>query len=132
MSPRLQKDVDASEEAELERLEHRLVHGGADGEAGVEEVGVSPVDVQVDEAASLRGDALVAVTSDGDSNGVVVQGAAQRREQLESKKFGNGGFRGSSKINGLLPRGGAGLKTKVPKRKDFGAMNWVECADRIN
>ena len=29
MSPRLQKDVDRSEEAELQRLEHRLPHGGA-------------------------------------------------------------------------------------------------------
>ena len=49
-----------------------------------------------------------------------MESAAQRREQLESKKFANGGFRRASKINPLLPRGGAGLKTKVPKRKTFG------------
>ena len=124
MSPRLQKDVDVSEEAELQRLEHRLVHGGADGQTGeVQVAGGGAVNVQAEEADSSGGELLVAVECDGESKGavVVVQGAVQRREQLESKKFGSGGFRGASKINALLPRGGAGLKTKVPKRKDFGA-----------
>ena len=112
--PTVAKGVDATEEAELQRLEHRLVHGDADGEAGaVELAGGGAVNVQAEEAdASISTDA---------GAGVVVQGAAQRREQLESKKFGNGGFRGASLINALLPRGGAGLKTKVPKRTEFGA-----------
>ena len=52
--------------------------------------------------------------------GVVVAGAKQRAEQLDSKKFVHGGFRDSHKVTGLQPRGGAGLKAKVPKRKDFG------------
>ena len=60
----------------------------------------------------------------GGAGGAVVQGAAQRREQLETKKFSmGGGFRGSDH----QPTAAAwwcwtaGLKTKVPKRKDFGA-----------
>ena len=59
----------------------------------------------------------------GGAGGAVVQGAAQRREQLETKKFSMGGFRGSDH----QPTAAAwwcwtaGLKTKVPKRKDFGA-----------
>ena len=34
--------------------------------------------------------------------------------------FSNGGFRETAKITGLMPHGSGGLKTKVPKRKDFG------------
>ena len=59
------------------------------------------------------------VHEDG-SAGVVVAGAKQRAEQLDSKKFVNGDFRDSHKDTRLQPRGGAGLKAKVPKRKDFG------------
>ena len=36
--------------------------------------------------------------------------AKQRAEQLDSKKFVQGGFRDSHKVTGLQPRGGAGLK----------------------
>ena len=53
--------------------------------------------------------------------GAVVSGAAQRAEQLSSKLFANGGFRDSAKIFKLLPRGGAGLQAKVPRRKNYGA-----------
>ena len=42
-------------------------------------------------------------------------------DRLSSKLFANGGFRDSAKIVPLLPSGGAGLKAKVPKRKDYGA-----------
>ena len=52
----------------------------------------------------------------GSVQGTVVQGAAQRRNQLVSKKA----FRRASKIRDLLPPGSAGLDTKVPRRKDFG------------
>ena len=52
--------------------------------------------------------------------GVVVQGAVQRCGQLETKLFKHGGFRETSKIVPLMPQGGAGLKTSVPRRKDFG------------
>ena len=51
---------------------------------------------------------------------MVVVGAKQRAEQLDGKKFVNGGFRDSHKVTRLQPRGGAGLKSKVPKRKNFG------------
>ena len=51
---------------------------------------------------------------------VMVQGAAQRSQQLQSKIFGHGGHRPTSTIAGMMPRGGAGLKQKVPKRKEFG------------
>ena len=40
---------------------------------------------------------------------MVVQGAAQRSEQLASKMFDSGGFRETT-IRDLMPRGGAGLK----------------------
>ena len=51
----------------------------------------------------------------------VVQGAAQRRDQLVSKMFVHGGCRPTEKMTGLLPHGGGGLKTKVPKRREYGA-----------
>jgi hypothetical protein len=51
----------------------------------------------------------------------MVQGAVERRKCVEAKMFTNGGFRSSSVVGKMLPRGGAGLKNKVPKRKDYGA-----------
>ena len=42
----------------------------------------------------------------------MVQGAAQRHEQLDSKMFGKGGWRESFKIASLMPHRGSGLKTK--------------------
>ena len=40
--------------------------------------------------------------------GVVVVGAKKRAEQLDGKKFVNGGFRDSHKVTRQQPRGGAG------------------------
>jgi hypothetical protein len=51
----------------------------------------------------------------------MVQGAVERRKCVEAKMFTNGGFRSSSVVGKMLPHGGAGLKNKVPKRKDYGA-----------
>ena len=47
---------------------------------------------------------------------------AQSSAQSSStrRSFVHGGFRDSHKVTGLQPRGGAGLKAKVPKRKDYG------------
>ena len=62
-SPRFEKDdVTKDKEAELQRLEHRLVHGGTDGEASEVQVAGSGavVDVQAEEAASSGGELLVA------------------------------------------------------------------------
>ena len=51
----------------------------------------------------LGGDANLAGEHEVDSGeqGVVVQGAAQRRNELESKMFRNGGHRDSSIIAGM-------------------------------
>ena len=89
-SPRFETDVNKDNETELKRLEHRLVHGGADAEAGeVQVAGGGAVDVQAEEADSSGGESLVAVDGDAQSKGVVgvvVQGAVQRREQLEEAR----------------------------------------------
>ena len=47
---------------------------------------------------------------------------ASTQHELESKLFTHGGFRETAKIEGLLPHGGGGLKSKVPKRKEFGEV----------
>ena len=95
----MQRDVNDGEEAELRRLEGGVqVDGDADGVEAAEQA--PPVRAQA---------------------GTMVSGAVQRAEQLSSKLFANGGFRDSAKIVPLLPSGGAGLKAKVPKRKDYGA-----------
>ena len=93
----MQCDVNVREEAELRRLENGSQVGG---------------DVM------LRGDAAEPPVVP--AGGAVVSGAVQRSEEISSKLFENGGFRDSANIVKLLPRGGAGLKAKVPKRKDFG------------
>ena len=105
----LQKDVNEAEEAELRRLENGATAGG-DGDR--------PASPQTGGGASGGDEPSGNVHEDG-SAGVVVAGAKQRAEQLDSKKFVHGGFRDSHKVTGLQPRGGAGLKAKVPKRKDF-------------
>ena len=111
---RLEKDVDAAEERELRRLEDTGTPVAA--EADLQAVDGGP-DAGLHEEASLPGGLLVEAQSDVWSIGDVVEGAAQRSEQLESKKQ----FRPSAKITGLMPHGGAGLKAKVPKRREFGA-----------
>ena len=73
-----------------------------------------------DDAALPPADAAPA-SSEEAGGGVVVQGAAQRSEQLASKMFDSGGFRETATIRDLMPRGGAGLKNKVPERLRFGA-----------
>ena len=126
-SPRLQSDVNEEEEAEQRRLECgssadpfplALSHEGAN---------VISVDGETngDVAALLLGTAgdtgaSVVQNAGVPSHGTVVQGAAQRRDQLVAKMFSQGGFREAAKISDLLPHGSAGLKTKLPKRKDFG------------
>jgi len=91
----LQDDVNEREQAELRRLEgaSQVVRRGGAAAA-------PPVHAQ---------------------GGAVVTGAVRRSEQVSQKLFASGGFRETSKIKKLLPRGSAGLKAKVPKRKDFGA-----------
>ena len=89
----MQCDVNVREEAELRRLENGSQVGG---------------DVM------LRGDAAEPPVVP--AGGAVVSGAVQRSEEISSKLFENGGFRDSANIVKLLPRGGAGLKAKVPKR----------------
>ena len=64
--------------------------------------------------------AAVVTAVDGTAIEVMVQGAAQRRDTLESKKFANGGYRSSLTIAGLQPRGSGGLQGKIPKRRSFG------------
>ena len=96
----LQRDVRKDEEAELRRLEHG-----------------SPGDGEVD----AGGGALTVAPPVQAEPGTVVSGAVQRSEQVSQKLFPSGGFRESAKIKKLLPRGSAGLKAKVPKRKDYGA-----------
>ena len=90
----LQRDVNEREEAEMRRLEGGSQVGGD----------------------AMHSHVLVAqpVQAEG---GAVVSGAAQRTDKL----FANGGFRDSAKIFKLLPRGGAGLQAKVPRRKNYGA-----------
>ena len=87
----MQCDVNVREEAELRRLENGSQVGG---------------DVM------LRGDAAEPPVVP--AGGAVVSGAVQRSEEISSKLFENGGFRDSANIVKLLPRGGAGLKAKVP------------------
>ena len=99
----LQRDVNEHEQAELRRLE-----GGSQVGADMMQQGVPMPCTNAAEPAQPRG------------GGAVVSGAVQRSEQLSSKFFANGGFRESAKIVKLLPRGGAGLKAKVPKRLAFG------------
>ena len=99
----LQADVSDAEEAELRRLEDGATAGG---------VG--------DRRASPQSGGGQSSGAEADSAGAVVAGAKRRAEQLDSKKFVHGGFRDSLKVTRLQPRGGAGLKSKVPKRKDFG------------
>jgi len=109
----LQSDVNDLEEAELRRLEHGATAGG-DGEDG---------EVAMD-GAHREDSEEVAACANGQRDeevGVVVHGAVQRAEQLDSKMFTHGGFRDSHRIIGLQPKGSASLKTKVPKRKNFGA-----------
>ena len=90
----LEEDVNEREDVELQRLEGRE-------EAPPQATTDSPCNVVA-------------------AGGVVVCGAAKRGEQLASKKFVNGGFREATKIKSLEPRGGAGLKSKVPKRTEYG------------
>ena len=92
-----------SEEMELRRLEDGMPIDGA--AAGV-----------VDgrrwrPSRALRGSENQESTGAG--GGDIVQGAAQRRDQLVSKMFSQGGFRPTAKITGLLPHGGSGLKSEV-------------------
>ena len=47
---------------------------------------------------------------------LMISGTDLTRKALEGKME----FRDAATIRGLLPRGSAGLKTKMPKRKDFG------------
>ena len=95
-----QKDVNEAEEAELRRLENGATAGGDGDRPALPQTGVG--DSGGDEPSGK-------VHEDG-SAGVVVAGAKQRAEQLDSKKFVLGGFRDSHKVTGLQPRGGAGLK----------------------
>ena len=124
-SPRLEQDVNMAEEMEQRRLEHLLPLASAEGSAKNlvgQAVGDGVISEEAAEAAS-HGGMLVAADKDersGGAGGDVVQGAAQRRDQLASKMFSNGGFRETAQITGLMPQGSGGLKTKVPKRKDFG------------
>ena len=125
-SPRLEQNVDMAEEMEQRRLEGLLPLASAaetGNRIGGRAVGGGVISKEVEQAASHGG--LLVVTENGErsggAGGEVVQGAAQRRDQLAAKMFSNGGFRSSRKIVPLLPLGGAGLKTTVPKRKEFGA-----------
>ena len=108
----LQSDVCMNEETELRQLESGAPVAGCD-EPPLAESGVA-----APEDATLTGELA---SAQAEVTGAVVQGATQRAEQLSAKKFANGGFRESKKISRLQPRGSAGLKSKVPKRKDFGA-----------
>jgi hypothetical protein len=78
-----------------------------------------------DEASPPAAGIVATVDSVSGAHGVptMVQGAVERRKcrAWEAKMFTNGGFRSSSVVGKMLPRGGAGLKNKVPKRKDYGA-----------
>ena len=63
---------------------------------------------------AASGTSLVASEMSSSIGGVVVQGTVQRREQLSSKAFCNGGFRETAKITGLLPHGGgAGARSEA-------------------
>ena len=108
-----QSDVNEHEEAELRRLEDGVM---AEDDCDRPD---SPLTGGVDSGGA---EPCGNEEQDGGAGvvGVVVAGAKQRAEQLDSKKFVNGGFRNSLKVTGLQPRGGAGLKAKVPKRKDYG------------
>ena len=108
----LQSDVCMDEETELRQLE-----SGAPV-AGCAEPPLAESGVAAPEDATRTGELA---SAQAEVTGAVVQGATQRAEQLSAKKFENGGFRESEKISRLQPRGSAGLKSKVPKRKDFGA-----------
>ena len=55
-------------------------------------------------------------TSTEPTGEVMVVGAAARCDSLSAKTL----FRPAGKIAALMPFGSAGLKLKVPKRKDFG------------
>ena len=108
----LQNDVCIDEETELRQLE-----SGAPV-AGCAEPPLAESGVAAPEDATLTGELA---SADAEVTGAVVCGSVQRTEQLSAKTFGNGGFRESQKIWCLQPRGSAGLKSKVPKHKEFGA-----------
>ena len=58
-----------------------------------------------------------AVVNEATKNaGSIVHTAVQRQQQLESKKL----FRPASRIDELMPKGSAGMKSKVPKRREYG------------
>ena len=94
-----QKDVNEAEEAELRRLENGATAGVA-----------TATDQLRRRRAVVTVVAMSGKVQEDGSAGVVVAGAKQRAEQLDSKKFVLGGFRDSHKVTGLQPRGGAGLK----------------------
>ena len=106
----LQEDVNATEEAELRRLEHGATASDDDSTPDLAETAT---------CSGTDGRTVDGSTQD-DGGGVVVVGAKKRAEQLDSKLFVHGGYRNSNRITRLQPRGSAGLKTKVPKRKSFG------------
>ena len=127
-SPRLAKDVDENEEAELRRLEGLPARSFAgalavrNGDAEMQPAaGGAPCQAKGAEAggpqdlAALESGSVVVAASERTAKGRtdIVMSASKKQEQLESKKL----FRPAAKINGLMPRGGAGLKTTVPRRK---------------
>ena len=92
ISPRLAIDVDMAEETELQRLEGREDDSMAAGlgvGSGLGVGGYGVVAVGGDHGGTLA----VAAKDSAGLSGVVVQGAAQRRDQLESKAFNKVGFR---------------------------------------
>ena len=109
-----------AKETEMQRLEGREDDSMAAGvfDSGLGVGGYDVVAVGGDHGVVGEqddgGTLAVAAKDSSGLSGVVVQGAAQRRDQLESKAFNKVGFRETAKISGLLPLGAEGLKTKIP------------------
>ena len=106
----LQKDVNEAEEAELRRLENGATAGGDGDQPASPQTGGG--DSGADEPSGKTQEEGSAAWS------WPAQSSAQSSSTRRS--FVHGGFRDSHKVTGLQPRGGAGLKAKVPKRKDYG------------
>ena len=109
----LESDAHESEQSERPADASALPRAMLPAKAGV---GCQQRQKSMTSIASSVTSETVMMASSATSGAVMVVGAAACRDQLESKKL----FRPSAKITRLMPRGSSGLKTKVPKRIDFG------------
>ena len=139
-SPRLSEVANVADQVEPARRADVLplaVGTVGDHEVVQQRIAGDIVNVEVAEAAADGGLQLAAAVDESNavSDGVVVHGAAQRRDQLVSKMFAQGVFRAAAKITGLLPHGGGGRvewdEERPGRNPEAGANNLSFSADDV-